>query len=148
MRSTKDRIRHALVFEALALAIVIPLGAWVFDKPMFDIGVLGLASAMIAVAWNYLYNLGFDHAKRRLTGTVRKTPALRVAHAIAFEVGLLAVLLPLIAWYLDIGLWEAPVMDLGFAGFYVVYAFIYNWAYDVIFPVEEQPSSRAASRSA
>ena len=29
------------------------------------------------------------------------------------------------------------MMDLGFAGFYLVYAFVFNWAYDVVFPIPE-----------
>ena len=41
MRTVADRIRHAISFEIIGLMIVIPLAAWVFKKPMFDIGVLG-----------------------------------------------------------------------------------------------------------
>lgn len=137
MRKTADRIRHALSFELLGLAIVTPLGAVVFDHPMGEIGVVAAVSATIATLWNYLYNLIFDHALLRLRGTVRKTLAIRVGHAVLFETGLLAVLIPFIALYLGIGLWDALMMDLAFAGFYLVYAFAFNWAYDLVFPVPQ-----------
>jgi uncharacterized membrane protein len=135
MRRTGDRIRHALSFEIIALVVVTPLGAWVFGKPLFDIGVVVLVSATIATLWNYLYNLWFDHALVRLRGDVRKTVPIRIIHAVLFEGGLLVVLMPFIAWYLGIGLIEALVLDISFAAFYLVYAFVFNWLYDVLFPL-------------
>ncbi len=135
MRSTADRIRHAVSFEVIGLLAVIPLGSWVFGLEMHAIGVVALVSATLATLWNYVFNLGFDRMMMRWVGHTRKWPMLRVGHAVLFEVGLLAVLLPFIAWYLQIGLWTALVMDLGFAGFYLVYAFVFNWAYDLIFPI-------------
>ncbi|MGX1308597.1 putative membrane protein [Amorphus suaedae] len=140
MRTTFDRIRHAISFEVIALAIVIPAGAVLFDKPITDIGMVSLISATIATAWNYVYNLIFDHAMLRLRGGVHKTLGVRIVHALLFEGGLLVVLLPFIAWYLAISLVQAFVMDVSFAAFYLVYAFLFNWAYDQVFPV---PSSTA-----
>ncbi|NUH65875.1 PACE efflux transporter [Sulfitobacter sp. S0837] len=137
MRKTADRIRHAISFEVLALLIVTPAAALIFDKPLHDIGVVTVVSASIATAWNYLYNLGFDHAMKRLRGTVRKTVPIRVLHAVSFEVGLLFVLMPFIAWYLGVSLMEAFLIDVSFAVFYLIYAFVFNWLYDVIFPVPE-----------
>lgn len=45
MRKTADRVRHALSFEIIALVIVTPLGALVFDKPISDVGVVALVGA-------------------------------------------------------------------------------------------------------
>ncbi|MCB1340583.1 MAG: PACE efflux transporter [Pseudooceanicola sp.] len=137
MRSPLDRLRHALSFEVIALLLVIPLGALVFHKPMHDIGVVGVVSATLATLWNMAYNDGFDRALRRLAGTTLKSPRTRVLHAVLFEAGLLVVLLPFIAWYLGITLWQAFVMDLSFAAFYLVYALGFNWAYDRLFPLPE-----------
>lgn len=137
MRSTRDRIRHAISFELIALLIVTPAGALLFDKPISDIGVIAIGGATIATGWNYLYNLGFDHLMQRLRGSTQKSTAIRAAHAILFELGLLVVLLPFVAWYLQISLWEALIMDVAFALFYVVYAFVFNWAYDRVFPLPE-----------
>ena len=135
MRNTADRIRHALSFEVLALLIVTPLASWIFGFAMLDIGVLAVAAATLATLWNYAYNLIFDHAMLRVLGRVQKTLRDRVVHAILFELGLLIVLIPIISWYLNIGLWQAFVMDASFSLFYLVYAFVFNWAYDVIFPI-------------
>ncbi|MFS2152176.1 PACE efflux transporter [Rhizobium sp. Rhizsp42] len=137
MRSVSDRIRHAISFELIGLAIITPLGAFAFGMPIADIGVVGVASATVATAWNYLYNLGFDHVMQRLTGGTKKSLAVRVLHAVLFEGGLLVALLPLIAWYLGVSLLQAFMMDVSFALFYLVYAFVFNLAYDRIFPLPD-----------
>lgn len=135
MRPFRDRVRHALLFEAVALAIFIPASTALFDQPLESMGVIGIASATIATIWNFVYNVGFDRAMLRLRGTVHKTMAIRVAHTVLFEAGLVLMLIPLIAWYLGLTLWDALIMDLAIVTFYLVYAFFFNIAYDRIFPL-------------
>lgn len=144
MRTVWDRVRHALMFEIFGLILVIPLGALVFAMPMEDIGVVGLVSATLAMAWNYIYNLIFDTILRRSTGTTLKSVRMRVAHAVLFELGLLVVLMPFIAWYLGITLLHALMMDISFALFYMGYAFVFNLAYDKIFPLPEWQRAEAS----
>jgi uncharacterized membrane protein len=143
MRTTPDRIRHAVSFEVIGLLLVTPLAAFAFHMPMHAIGVVALVGSLLATAWNYLYNILFDHVSLRLRGTVTKTVPIRVLHAVLFEFGLLLVLLPFIAWYLGISIWQALVMDIGFALFYMGYAFAFNWAYDRVFPIPNPTGQRA-----
>lgn len=138
MRTPADRIRHMLLFEISALLILIPIGVFFFDLRFAEIGVLGVSTAAIAAVWNYIYNVGFDHLLKKLTGSsVKRRMRVRVLHAVAFEGGLVILLVPLIAWWLDISLWQALVADIGLVIFYVVFAFFYNLAYDRVFPVPE-----------
>lgn len=143
MRKSWDRVRHALLFEIFGLILVVPLGALVFAMPMHDIGVVGLVSATLAMLWNYVYNWMFDTALQRTTGTTLKSVRIRVVHAVLFELGLLIVLMPFIAWYLGISLLHALVMDISFALFYMGYAFVFNWAYDKAFPLPEWKQAEA-----
>jgi len=120
MRTTKDRIRHLVLFEVTALLILVPIGAVFFGFDPFEIGALGASTAAIAAVWNYVYNLGFDRILKRLTGSVHKRMRVRVLHALLFEVV-----------------------------FYVVFAFVYNLAYDHIFPIPEgkaKPADGSAGR--
>lgn len=128
-------MRHALTFEITALMIITPLGAVLFDMPLFEIGTAVLVGSLIATAWTYFYNLGFDRALHRVRGSVEKTFLIRIFHTIAFEAGLLLVLMPYFAWHLGITLFEALMLDISFAAFYMVYAFAFNWIYDVVFPL-------------
>ena len=135
MRTPRDRIRHAILFEIVGLVFLIG-GGWLITG--FDVqalGVIGVVSSVVATVWNYLYNLGFDHALLRLRGAVAKTHAIRAVHAVLFEAGLLVLLLPFVAWMLGVGLWQAFLFDVGVALFYVVYGYLFNWAYDRLFPL-------------
>ena len=143
MRKAADRIRHALSFEIIGIILATPLGALVFHLPAGDSAIIVVGSATIAMAWNYIFNLGFDHAMTRFAGTTLKSVPIRIAHAVLFELGLLAMLMPLIALYLGISLWEALLMDLAFALFYMGYAFVFNLAYDRLFPLPEWTSESA-----
>ncbi len=135
MRTPADRIRHALSFEIIALLIITPLGAWVFDHPLDQIGIVTVVSATIAMGFNYVYNWGFDHAMLRWRGTLTKTVQIRIVHAILFEAGLFLILVPFIIWYLDAPFAQSAAMDLSFSAFYLIYAFCFNWLYDVVFPL-------------
>ncbi|SDF07240.1 PACE efflux transporter [Limimaricola pyoseonensis] len=143
MRSKADRIRQALSFEIIGLAIVTPAGAWLFGMPVFDIGLVSLIAATVATGWNYVFNLGFDHALKWARGSTAKSLPLRVLHAISFEAGLLVLLLPVFAWWLGVGLAQAFTMELSFALFYVLYAFAFTWCYDRVFP---DPDAAEAAR--
>ena len=137
VRSPSDRIRHAVLFELIGIAIFTPAAAWLFNQPIAHMGVIGIVSATVATVWNFVFNLGFDHALVRLTGRVAKTMPERVAHAVLFEAGLIIVLIPMIAWYLGISMWAALMMDLSIVAFYLLYAFGFNIAYDRVFPVPQ-----------
>ncbi|WP_457808767.1 PACE efflux transporter [Kushneria sp. EE4] len=137
MRTTLDRIRHTLMFEIVGLLIVIPLGHLLFSLDTTHMGMVVIISAVVATIWNYVYNLGVDHALKRLRGHVHKTVIMRVVHAICFELGLICVLLPLIALYLGQTLGQAAPLVTSLALFYVVYAFVFNWIYDVVFPIPD-----------
>lgn len=142
MRTTADRIRHALSFEIIGILLATPLGALFFGLHGGDSAVIVIGSATVAMAWNYLFNLLFDKALNRLAGTTLKSGPVRIVHAVMFEIGLLLMLMPLIALYLGITLWQAFVMDLAFALFYMGYALVFNWIYDRLFPLPEWRSER------
>lgn len=136
MRTSSDRIRHTLLFELLALVLVTPVASWILDKSLVQIGSLGIALSLIAMCVNYFYNLIFDIALVRMGWSVNQRPVwLRMFHAIFFETCLIILTIPMVAWWLDMTLLEAFITDIGFTLFFLIYAFIFNWAYDVIFPM-------------
>lgn len=137
MRTSWDRLRHALLFEIIGILLVTPLAMLVLGMSLEHAGVVAVGSALIAMLWNYVYNWGFDTVMLRRTGNTLKGPLLRIFHAALFEIGLLIVLAPFIAWWLGVSLWAAVLLDIGFAAFYMGYAYVFNWGYDRIFPLPE-----------
>lgn len=147
MRTTLDRIRHAILFELVGLVLMIGGGSILTGFDVHALGVTGIVSSLVATAWNYVYNLGFDLAMLRLRGSVIKTHPLRALHALLFEGGLLVLLLPFVAWMLGVSLWQAFLFDLAIAIFYIVYGYAYNWAYDRVFPMPEAREAYTPSNS-
>lgn len=143
MRSFKDRLRHAFAFEILGLLIITPLSMLLLHHPIEQLGIVTVGSALLAMLWVGVYNWLFDLVKQRLHGSTEKGLAARIIHAVLFEIGLLTVLLPLIAYVLQISLWEALLLDIGFALFYMAYAFVFNWGYDRLFPLPEWQQNQA-----
>ena len=127
-KSVKERFFHALGFEVLALAICAPLGAWLLGYSLVHMGALTLMISLIAMSWNMAFNALFDQAQHRMG--FERTLMARAVHAVLFEVGLVLTVVPLAAWWLDIGLWEAFVLDIGIVLFFLPYTFAFNWSYD------------------
>lgn len=145
MRTVKDRIRHTLLFEGIALALVSVFGAWITGHSMQAIGGLSIMFSLYAMAWNFVFNLLFDLWDRRYRDMAPRGPLLRAAHACLFEIGVLIPGLFLTVWWLKITFVEAFILDLGFSAFFLVYAYVYNWAYDVIFPVRTVQTVRCGT---
>jgi uncharacterized membrane protein len=95
-------------------------------------GVLSVLSSAVAMAWNLVFNAGFEAWEARRASGGRGL-GIRLAHAVGFEGGLALILIPLVAWWMAIGLLEALVLDLGLLAFFLVYTFVFNAAFDRIF---------------
>ncbi|MNF05169.1 Bacterial Transmembrane Pair family protein [compost metagenome] len=54
-------------------------------------------------------------------------------------------LIPLIAWWLDMSLVEAFLVDLAFIILIPCYTFLYNWAFDRIFGLPTSAQVQAAA---
>lgn len=136
MRTSADRLRHTILFELIGLMTVTPLASWILDKDMTKIGTMSICISLTAMMCNYVFNLAFDHALIKLGRQLDdRPPWLRTLHAVLFESSLLIITLPFVAWWLDMTLWHAFITDIGFALFFLVYAYVYNWAYDAVFPI-------------
>ena len=96
--------------------------------------------SILAVTWNYLYNWAFDHVLLIKAKTLSKTLYHRIIHVIGYEAGFLIMGVPIIAYMLEMNLWQAFLTNIGFILFFLIYAFAYNWAYDVVFPVNQESS--------
>ncbi len=134
MRTLKDRLRHTLLFEAIALSIVATVGAWITGHSMATFGSLGVAFSLLAMAWNFVFNWLFDLWDKRYRNMAPRGPGLRVMHAVLFEAFLLVVGIFVTAWWLDISYFDALILDIGLSAFFLIYAYVFNWAYDLLFP--------------
>lgn len=125
-----ERVFHALSFELLATILCAPLFSWIMGVSLAHMGVLTLMFAGVAMVWNMIFNALFERVEHRYQ--LSRTLTVRVVHACLFEGGLVVALVPLGAWWLNVGLWEAFVLDIGIMLFFLPYTFFFNLAYDTL----------------
>lgn len=127
-KTLAERLAHALSFELTAIVLCAPVVSWVLGLSLVHVGALTALVSLIAMAWNVAFNAVFERIERRF-GLVRNV-AVRIVHAIAFELGLIALVLPLASWWLEISLLEALLLDLGILLFFLPYTLFFNLVYD------------------
>ncbi len=120
--------------------------------PAFGTGVghsflvlAALAGAVILIG--PLHDSLFDRIEWHLTGrsASRRPHRLRLLHAVTHELAGLAISLPLLMVLADLTFWEAALAELGLTALYVVYAYAFFYAYDLIRPVRPARPSPAVS---
>lgn len=127
--STQERIFHSILFEVIALSLLIPLGSFFSGFDMGSVTGLAVVLSLTAMCWNYVYNIIFD--KYFDTNRIERSFPMRMGHATVFELGLLIVTLPIIMWMLDLDFITALILDIGMIIFFIIYAIVYNWCYDI-----------------
>lgn len=132
MQGKQRKVVQAVSYELLALTFVAPLATWVFGSSLLQSGLVALAISLVAVSWNMLFNAQFEAWEARQRRPQR-TIARRVLHALGFELGLLLLTVPVIAYGLDISWWQALVSDFALMLFFLFYAFGFQWGFDLLF---------------
>ncbi|WOA54589.1 multidrug/biocide efflux PACE transporter [Dickeya solani] len=129
-KTLRERMAHAIGFEVMALLICAPIGAWVLGRSILQVGALSIMLSSVAMIWNVVYNSQFDRLWP--VSRVRRGLWVRMGHALGFEGGFILIGLPLAAWMLNITLWQALMVEIGFFLFFLPYTMAYNWLYDLL----------------
>jgi uncharacterized membrane protein len=132
MQGLKRRVVYVTLFELIAIAMTTLGLALLSGQPLEHAGVAAVASSLVAVVWNFIFN-GLFEAWERRQSVKGRSMSRRVAHAVGFEGGLVIILVPLFAWWLGVTLWQALVYDAGLIVFFLVYTFLFNLAFDHVF---------------
>lgn len=138
-RSGWDRIRYAVIFEAL---LIIGFGAALAGLSggnLLKTGALAVVLSVIAMIVSVFYNYLFDQVDVRFgrIPTERALPG-RVIHAAGFEFLLVLTSLPIIMWWMSWSFWRALTFDLVAMACVIVYTFLFTLAYDRVFPIAQQ----------
>jgi uncharacterized membrane protein len=132
MQGPLRRVVYVGLYEAIAI-LMAGLGLMLMSgRGALDSGALAAATSAVAVVWNVVFNHLFERWEARQAVRGRSLRR-RVAHALGFEGGLTVLLVPLIAWWLGVSLWQALLMDVALLLFFLVYTFVFNWAFDAVF---------------
>lgn len=132
LQGVKRRVVYVTLYELIAIAAATAGLAFLSGQGAAHAGVIAALAALIAVAWNLLFNWAFERWEERQEVRGRSTRR-RVVHAVSFEMGLVVTLVPIFAWWFNISLWQALVMDIGMIVFFLCYTFVFNWVFDQVF---------------
>ena len=141
MQGLKRKVVYVSLFELFAVALTSSFLMLLAGHYATHSGVAAIASSTVAVVWNFIYN-GLFEAWEARQATRGRSVARRIAHAVGFEGGLVVILVPLFAWWLEITLGEALVLDVGLVVFFMIYTFLFSLAFDRVFglPASAQPA--------
>src|SRR6218665_2427350 len=141
MQGIKRKLVYVSLYELIAVGMTSAGLALMGGHSLEHASVAAIASSAIALVWNLVYNQLFEAWEARQTRRGRSF-ARRVAHALGFERGLVLMLVPLFAWWLQVSLWQALLLDLGLILFFLVYTFVFSWVFDRVFglPASAQPA--------
>lgn len=141
MQGLKRKIVYITIFEAIAITICSFAFSGIADKSLGHSSLLAVMTSVVAVTWNIDFTSAFEAWERqqRVRGRSLKR---RVVHACCYELGLIVLIVPMMAWWLDLTLLHALVMDIGLVLFFLAYTFLFNYCFDRIFglPTSAQPS--------
>lgn len=132
MTPTRRKIVYAVTFETLGTLVVSTYLWLVSEASPASSFALSVLTATIALCWSFAFNTGFEAWEARQTVKGRSL-ARRTAHAILFEAGLVLLLLPVMAWWLQVSLWQALVYEAGLIVLFIVYTYLFTWGFDRIF---------------
>jgi uncharacterized membrane protein len=94
--------------------------------------ILSTICATVALIWSYGFNSLFEAWEANRPTRGRPLPR-RIAHAVLFEGGLVVILVPVMAWWLNVTLFQALFFEAGLIVVFIIYTFAFTWAFDRIF---------------
>lgn len=145
MQGFKRKLVYVTAYELIGMMIsALGLALLSGHKPA-STGPLAMIITTIAVSWNFIYNYLFEWWESRQASRTR-TFRRRVLHAIGFQLTLVVYLIPLIAWWMNVSLVQAFLLDAALIVIIPCYTFVYNWIFDKLFglPASALPATDAA----
>lgn len=144
MQGVKRKLVYVTAYEIIGMAISAFGLALLSGHEPTSTGPLAVIITTIAVSWNFIYNTLFEAWESRQVSRTR-TLRRRIIHAVGFQLTLVVFLIPLIAWWMGITLWQALLLDLALIIIIPCYTFVYNWAFDKLFglPTSALPASES-----
>ncbi|HEJ1072711.1 PACE efflux transporter [Serratia marcescens] len=145
MQGVKRKLVYVTAYEIIGMAISALGLALLSGHAPSSTGPLAVVITTIAVSWNFIYNYVFEWWESRQASRAR-TLKRRILHAVGFQLTLVVYLIPLIAWWMGITLWQALLLDMALIVIIPCYTFVFNWAFDKLFglPASALPASESA----
>jgi len=131
LQGAKRRLLFVALYEMFAVVAAALLFMLTGQSGLHS-GVMAVVSSAVAILWNLSFNWLFERweSGQRVQG---RSFMRRCVHALGFEIGLALLLIPMMAWWFSITLWQALVLEAGLMVFFMAYTYVFNWCFDHLF---------------
>ncbi len=140
MSPLSRKIVFAISFESLGIVLASGLLLLISSASPDQTLILSAINAAVALLLNFTFNAAFEHWEARQP--IKGRPLfLRATHAVLFEGGLTLLMVPFMAWWLQITLWQSFLFEAALIILFLVYTYAFTWAFDRIFglPASARP---------
>jgi uncharacterized membrane protein len=139
LRSFRERLVQAAIYEAVGLAIVTPVYGYAMDVTVTNSLVTMAAISIAVMVWSSIYNSLYDRAYLHLTGRAahERNTLERIVHALILEATITVFAVPIICIMSGASRWTAFMADIAFTMGYAVYTYIFHLIYDRVRPVRD-----------
>lgn len=129
-QSWKHRIHQSLCFEAIALLLIVPIVShWMEKNTAFWLLV---SLSVMVCCWTPVFNALFDKFFEPESKEAKRHWRVRAFHAIVLEVSVIGMATPVISWWSNLSLADSMVLNIQISGLYIVYAYVFFFAWDKI----------------
>ncbi|MFI5409834.1 PACE efflux transporter [Kaistia sp. UC242_56] len=132
MQGVLRRVVYISTFEVTGILISALILAYLSGTAPSHTGPLAVMTSALAITVNLAYTSLFERWEASRPARSRSF-GRRVLHALGFQVTLLVFLIPLMAWWMEMSLVEALILDTALIVFFPIYMFVFNWAFDGLF---------------
>jgi uncharacterized membrane protein len=144
LRSARERILQAAIYEALGLTLVTPAYAWAMGVSVGNSFITMALVSLGVMAWSSIYNAIYDRIYLRQTGRMahERRWAERALHAALLEASITIFAVPIIFLMSGKGWLAALAADIGFTFVYVIYTYLFHLVYDRVRPVSAATAAK------
>ncbi len=130
----------AVSFESFGVLLATGFLLLVSEASTSQSLVLSAINATVALAWNFTFNTVFEYWEARQP--VKGRPlAMRAIHALLFEGGLTLIMVPFMAWWLAVTLWQSFTYEAGLIVLFLIYTYVFTWGFDRLFGLPQSARS-------
>lgn len=144
LRTLRERVLQAIVFELTGIALFAPVYAVVTGRGTAEGAWLLAALTLVCLAATPLHNAVYDRIALARTGRTacQRGPRARVCHAISLEVTLAVVELPVMMGLGGHTLAETLMLNVGLTVLFVGWTALFYFVWDKLRPVGAPPRTR------
>lgn len=132
MTPARRKIIYAISFETLGTLLASGALLVMSEASAGSSLILSALTATIALCWSFFFNTLFEAWESRQPVKGRSLRR-RTVHALLFEGGLVLICIPVMAWWLGVGLVQAAGYEAGLIVLFIAYTYGFTWGFDRVF---------------